>query len=58
MEQGGRANEMGLLLQGGTPRQLGVLQLVNGGEMAVDEGGIGERRAEPRRCSAGWSSGE
>jgi hypothetical protein len=42
VEAGGRADEVRLPLQGGAAGELGVLQLLDAGELAVDEHGIGE----------------
>ena len=43
MEQGGRADEIGPSLQCHTALGLDVFQLVDGGKVAVDQDGVGER---------------
>lgn len=42
MEQSGGADARMLALEGGAPRKLCVFELLDAGEMAVDQGGIGE----------------
>jgi len=42
VEAGGRADESAVGLQGDTALRLGVLQLVDGGEMPIHQHGIGE----------------
>jgi hypothetical protein len=54
MEPSGGADEITALLQGNTAPCLSVFQLLQVGEVAVDEGGVGQWQ----RCSAGCSSGE
>ena len=43
VKAGGRVNRRRLLLQRGTARQLHLLQLLDTGEMVIDEDGIGQR---------------
>ena len=43
MEQRGRPDALGLPLEGGTPSKLRVFEVLDGGEMLVDQRGIGER---------------
>jgi len=43
MEARGRADHVGLAVQRGAPGELGVLQLLDRGEMAVDQARVGER---------------
>ena len=43
MEAGGRADALGLGLQGGAAGKLGVFQVLDAGEMLVDECSVGQR---------------
>jgi len=43
MEQRGGADAFALALEGSTPRKLSVFQVLDGGEVLVNEGGIGQR---------------
>ena len=43
MKQRGGANALGLPLDGGTVGKLRVFEVLDGGEMLVDQGGVGER---------------
>ena len=43
MKAGGRADQVGALLQGQAAGELGILQVVDRGEMAVDQDGVGQR---------------
>ena len=43
MEAGGRADEVAPALEGQAAARLGLLQLLETAEMAVDEHGIGQR---------------
>jgi hypothetical protein len=42
VKTGGRANEVGTDLEGDTAGSLGVLQVVNRGEMPIGQRGVGE----------------
>lgn len=42
MEQGGRADALALRLECSTPSKLGVFQIIDGGEVLVDQRGIGQ----------------
>jgi hypothetical protein len=43
VETGGRADHVGVLLQLSAVGELRVLQVLDGGELAVDEAGVGQR---------------
>lgn len=43
MEQRSGADALGLPLEGGTPSKLSVFEVLDGGEMLVDQRRIGER---------------
>lgn len=43
VEAGGRAHEIGPLLEGGAAGELRIFELLDGGEMLVDQGGVGQR---------------
>jgi hypothetical protein len=43
MEAGGRADAVGLVLEGSAAGELGVFQVLDHGEVLVDQRGVGER---------------
>jgi hypothetical protein len=43
MESRGRANKGSARLESGAASELGIFKIFDGGELAVDEGGVGER---------------
>jgi hypothetical protein len=58
MKQRGGADALALLLEDGAAGKLGIFELLNRGEVLVDQGRVGQGPAAPRRCSAGCNSGE
>jgi hypothetical protein len=59
MEAGGRADEIGLLLEGGARGKLGVFKHLDGGEVLVEQGGRKSKRLmklAPFSRSTGLSS--
>jgi hypothetical protein len=43
VKAGGRADEVGLLLEGGAPRELDIFEFLDASEVAVDEGRVSQR---------------
>ena len=43
MEAGGRTDEIRPALEGSAAGELGIFEVLNGGEVLVDQGGVGQR---------------